>query len=145
MTTTILAPRASDVIERGLLVSERDTRGKPAWKKMLYMGAYYELERSINGWTIVKTTPIAGVVQSETVVGSRKKTYGCPHCYKKTYTTYELGEKCDVCDEVIGTTYYYQSKARFDNGEGIWIRCKEKECMQMASKDYKVKKVVLED
>lgn len=136
--TTNLMPRASDVINRGLLVSERGTRGKPAWKKILYMGAYYELERSINGWIIVKTTPI------ETPKGPTKKTYGCPHCYKKTYSTYELGEKCDVCDEVIGTTYYYQSRSIFDNGEGIWIRCKEQECLQMAAKDYKVKKVVLE-
>jgi hypothetical protein len=148
MITGKITPRANEIVERGILVSERYTRNKPSWKNMLFDGVYYELEHGINGWKIIKTTPIAGVTSSlgvspAVVVGDKKKKYGCPHCYKKTQVTYELGEVCDVCNETIGTTYYYQSKARMENGVGIWVRCKELECMEMAKKDYLVKKVVM--
>lgn len=74
-----------------------------------------------------------------------KKRQGCPNCYRKTYTKYELGEKCPNCGETIGVRYFFQSKAQLDDkGEGHWLPCQnEQQCREMAAKGFAVKKVVM--
>lgn len=72
-----------------------------------------------------------------------KKRMGCPHCYKKTYVTLELGETCPNCGEVVGVSYWFQSKQIFVKGEGKWVRCNnEEQAKRMNEQGYKVKKIV---
>ena len=74
---------------------------------------------------------------------TKNKKHKCPDCYRKTYMLYDLGEVCDCCGGVIGTTYWFQSQHQFDGkGMGKWQLCDEETAIKMACKGYRVKKRV---